>query len=84
MPKLTREDWKKLRDGYHVAFSSWSSEDFEDLLNTVYGNEGETRGKPGSFSANPGSTTTDDTDALMVSLVRAEPPIQPAEKEPAG
>jgi hypothetical protein len=78
MPKLTREDWKKLRDEYHVAFRAWSPKAFKDLLDAAYGNEGETKSNPG----NPGPESVDNTDALMISHVYAEPPIQPAEVEP--
>jgi hypothetical protein len=84
MPKLTREDWTKLRDEYHVAFRSWSSKAFKDLLDAAYGAEGESKGNPGSYSANPGTESVDNTDALMVSHVYAEPPIQPAEEEPVA
>jgi hypothetical protein len=78
MPKLTRGDWEKLRNGYRVAFTTWSEDAFNALLDTVYGPEH--KGNPGSGSGNPGKA--DDADALMVSLVHAEPPIQPAAAEP--
>jgi len=84
MPKLTRQDWEKLRDEYHVAFRSWSSKAFKDLLDAAYGNESEAKNNPGSYSANPGTAAIDNTDALMISHVYAEPPIQPAVEEPVG
>jgi hypothetical protein len=78
MPKLTRGDWEKFRNGYRVAFTSWSSDAFKALLDTVYGPEH--KGNPGTDSANP--SEADDADALMISLVHAEPPIQPAAEPP--
>lgn len=70
MPKLTREDWKKLRDKYKVAFKSLSPADFENLLDNAYS------------AVNPGAATVDYTDALMIGHIRAEPPIQPAAEDP--
>ena len=70
MPKLTRKDWEMLRDGYHIAFSSWESDDFKALLDSAY-----SESNPGSNPANPGEL--DNTDALMIGLVHSEPPIVP-------
>jgi hypothetical protein len=64
MPKLTREDWMMLRNKYHVAFVTLNERLFELLLNKIY--EG---------SKDP--DIVDDTDALMVYLAHAEPPIPP-------
>ncbi len=63
MPKLTQQDWKKLKDEYKVAFSTMPADLFNKLLDKVY------------TSANPGEL--DDIDALMIYLARTEPPIQP-------
>lgn len=68
MPKLTRQDWEKLRNEYRVAFSRMHPDLFKLFLDKVYGN-------PGSDSANPGDL--DDIDAMMIYLARGEPPIQP-------
>jgi hypothetical protein len=65
MPKLTREDWRKLKE-YHVAFSGMDEELFSLLLRKVYAGEKE---------SNPGAL--DAIDALMVSLSHSEPPIPP-------
>lgn len=80
MPKLTRKDWEKLRNGYHIAFTSWPQEAFNALLDTVYGTE--IKSNPGTLSTN--RRDVDDTDAMMISLVHAEPPIQPAAEEPVS
>ncbi|UCG91636.1 MAG: hypothetical protein JSV97_11240 [candidate division WOR-3 bacterium] len=63
MPKLTPEDWRKLREK-RVAFTGLSERIFELLLAKIY--EG---------AKDPDQV--DDTDALMVYLAHAEPPIPP-------
>lgn len=74
MPMLTRQDWVKLRDDYGVAFAGMPDVLFDLLLSKVYGPKNE--GNPGNPSSNPGHV--DDTDAMMVYLSHAEPPIPPA------
>jgi hypothetical protein len=63
MPKLAKQDWEKLKAD-KVAFSAMPQKLFKSLLDKVYAS-----GNTGEF---------DDTDALMIYLARAEPPIQPA------
>lgn len=63
MPKLTPQDWQILKDK-HVAFSSMHQHLFELLLAKIY-----------AGSKDPDQV--DDTDALMVYLAHAEPPIPP-------
>ena len=73
MPKLTRQDWRNLRDQHGAAFTGMSDVLFTTLLDQVYGPEKE--GNPGN---NPGSTgEVDEVDAMMVCLARSEPGIQP-------
>jgi hypothetical protein len=73
VPKLTREDWRNLRDQYGAAFTGLSDLMFTTLLDQVYGPVKE--GNPGT---NPGSTgELDEVDAMMVCLARSEPGIQP-------
>jgi hypothetical protein len=74
MPKLTRRDWRNLRDQHGAAFTGMSEELFTALLDQVYGPAKE--GNPGD---NPGSTSevVDEVDAMMICLARAEPGIQP-------
>jgi hypothetical protein len=67
MPKLTRSDWEKLRNEYHVAFSGMHQRLFSLLLEKVYA--GEKEGNPGEL---------DDIDALLIAAAHAEPPIPPA------
>jgi len=71
MPKLTRQDWKKLRDDYHVAFSKMDPRLFELLLDKL----DIPKSNPGSNPGNPDGV--DEVDALMIRLARAEPPIRP-------
>lgn len=75
MPKLTRQDWRSLRDQHRAAFTRMSEDLFTALLDQVYGVAKE--GNPGG---NPGSTSeaVDEVDAMMICLARAEPGIQPA------
>ena len=73
MPLLTRQDWVKLRDDYGVAFAGMPADLFDLLLSKVYGPK--TEGNPGNPSSNP--SELDDTDAMMVYLSHAEPPIPP-------
>lgn len=69
MSLLKRQDWTKLRNEYRVAFSGMHPSLFKKMLDKVYGN-------PGSDSSNPGEL--DETDAMMIYLSHAEPPIPPA------
>jgi len=63
MPKLTKDDWVKLKAD-KVAFPTMPTNLFDSLLNKVY--------------ASPSSSGFfDDTDELMIYLARSEPPIQP-------
>jgi len=68
MPRLTPDDWRKLRNRYGVAFRGWSKGAFEFLLQTVYRGER----KSGKF---------DHIDAMMILIsgdkARTEPPIPP-------
>jgi hypothetical protein len=73
MPKLTREDWQKLRDHYGVAFTGMPSNLFTVLLDKVFGFQ--QKSNPGSVNPNPGEL--DDVDATMVCLAHSEPGIQP-------
>ena len=66
MPKLSRDDWRKLRKQYHVAFPGMDENLFNKLLDKVYA--GESEGNPGDL---------DQIDALMVCLSHSEPPIPP-------
>jgi len=68
MPKLTRNDWERLREEFHVAFSGMNSHLFSLLLDIIY-------------SANAKDPDViDDIDALMIYLAHAEPPIPPGGK----
>ena len=67
MALLTRKDWEKLRSEYHVAFSRMHPRLFKLFLDKMFGN-------PGGDSS---TGQLDDTDAMMIYLARAEPPIQP-------
>ena len=73
MPKLSRTDWEMLRNQYHVAFTTWPDSAFNDLMDAIYG--------PAESKNNPAA---DDTDALLIGQVHAEPPIQPADKPVAA
>jgi hypothetical protein len=73
MPKLSRGDWEMMRNQYHVAFTTWPDDAFNDLMDTIYG-------PPTGVKNNPAA---DDTDALLIGQVHAEPPIQPAARESA-
>lgn len=68
MPKLTAQDWKKLRNNYKVAFRETPTQLFNLLLQKVYAREKK--------SAKP-----DSVDALLIHLAgskaRTEPPIPP-------
>ncbi|KPL04482.1 MAG: hypothetical protein AMJ90_00630 [candidate division Zixibacteria bacterium SM23_73_2] len=71
MPKLTPEDWRKLRDEYHVAFTTWPKDVFESLLVKVC------MPKISSGSSSSSQGEIDETDALMMRQAHAEPPIVP-------
>ena len=64
MPKLTRKDWDKLRNFYKVAFAQWDDEHYNQLMNNLV------------HSDDP---EVDVTDALLISLAKAEPRIPPAQ-----
>jgi hypothetical protein len=64
MPKLTRNDWKMLRNKHRAAFTGLTNDLFTLLLDKLY--EG---------SKDPDEV--DEIDALMIYLARAEPPIPP-------
>jgi hypothetical protein len=64
MAKLRPEDWQRLRNTYKVAFQGWADENFQLLLDKVYGSASN-------------SADADDTDALMIQMARTEPPIPP-------
>lgn len=79
MPKLTPQDWRKLKNTYMVAFRQWPDKLFEVLLRKVYDSKGVKviKSNPGSNPVNRDGV--DETDALMVYLSRGEPPIQPVD-----
>ena len=67
MPKLTRDDWGRLRE-FNVAFSGMSPRLFALLLEKIYSGNPEDPDK------------IDEIDALMIYLAHAEPPIPPGGK----
>ncbi|MCW4043341.1 MAG: hypothetical protein NWE90_06425 [Candidatus Bathyarchaeota archaeon] len=68
MPKLTKNDWERLREEFNVAFSGMNPHLFALLLDKIY-------------SGNPEDPDEiDDIDALMIYLAHAEPPIPPGGK----
>jgi hypothetical protein len=92
MPLLTREDWERLRNKYKVAFYGMPPDLFQLLMDKVYGPRASSGNVPSKKSqgyaagSNPGSASgssseVDDTDAMMIYLVRsgsgAEPIIGP-------
>jgi len=67
MSLLIKEDWKKLRDVYGVAFTGMPDDLFDVFLSNVFGVASEERGEE-----------VNEVDAMMFCLARSEPGIQPA------
>lgn len=68
MPKLTRNDWERLREEFKVAFVGMKPELFTLLLDIIYDRD----------LKDP--DIIDNIDALMIYLAHAEPPIPPGGK----
>ena len=66
MSLLIREDWVKLRNQYKAAFTGMSDDMFNSLMDNVFGGSGE-RGP------------LNEVDAMMITLARSEPGIQPSQ-----
>jgi hypothetical protein len=69
MPKLTRNDWERFREEFHVAFSGMNPHLFSLLLDIIYSGNVE---DPDEI---------DEIDALMIYLAHAEPPIPPGGRD---
>jgi len=74
MSLLTRKDWELLRDKYNVSFSRMHPDLFNLFMEKVYGTKDMDQGETSARGE------LDDTDAMMIYLARAEPPIRPLDK----
>jgi len=74
MSLLTRKDWELLRNKYNVSFSRMHPDLFNLFMEKIYGAEDI---KQTEVSARG---ELDDTDAMMIYLAGAEPPIRPFDK----
>ncbi len=74
MSLLTRKDWELLRNKYNVSFSRMHPDLFDLFMEKVYGTEDVDQAEASARGEH------DDTDAMMIYLACAEPPIRPFDK----